>query len=118
MLKNHFGINFIAPEQYPLPEVSPLPVTDVIIFSAVFCAGAGIVFLIIANTARKPAPLFAAISFVVLVVSCILPLRIPTPPIPMATKLALVSMHILGAAVLVPLLIAFGLRQGAKQDIY
>jgi hypothetical protein len=83
----------------------------VIIFSNVFCAGAGIVFLIVANTAHKPAPLFAAISFVVLVVSCILPFLMPSPPIPMSTELALVSMHILGAAVLVPLLITFGLRR-------
>jgi hypothetical protein len=117
ILKDLVGINFIAPEQFPLPEVSSLPVTDVIIFSAVYCAGAGIVFLIVANTARKPAPMFAAISFVVLVVSCILPLRIPTPPIPMATKLALASMHILGAAVLVPLLITFGFRRGAKEEV-
>jgi hypothetical protein len=55
--------------------------------------------------------LFAAISFVVLVVSCILPFLMPSPPIPMSTELALVSMHILGAAVLVPLLITFGLRR-------
>lgn len=111
LLKNLLGINFIAPEQFPPPEVSPLPVTDVIIFSAVFCAWAGIVFLIVANTTSKPAAFFTAISFVVLVLSCILPLLMPSPPIPISTELALVSMHILGAAVLVPLLITFGLRR-------
>lgn len=109
ILKNFFGVDFIAPEQYPLPEVSPLPYTDVIIFSAIFSVGASLVFLVVANTVRKPAQVFAAISFIVLVASCLLPLRIPTPPIPMSTKLALVSMHILGAAVIVPLLICIGL---------
>jgi len=44
-----------------------------------------------------------------LIVSIILPFRIPTPPVPMSTKWSLVSMHILGAAVLVPLLVVIGL---------
>jgi hypothetical protein len=66
----------------------------------------------------RPARVFAIISLIVLVVSCYLPLRIPTPPIPMATKLSLVSMHILGAAVLVPLLISIGLPRRGNEDVY
>lgn len=111
--KNLFGVPFIAPEQFPPAEVSPLPVSDVILFSLIFCAGAGFVFLAIANKARHPARVFAILSFIVLVLSCFLPLRIPTPPVPMATKLALVSMHVLGALVLVPLLIRLGLPVSA-----
>jgi hypothetical protein len=107
--KNLVGIEFIAPEQYPPPEVSPLPVTDVIIFSTLFSAGAALIFLFVANTVRKPAQVFVAISIIVLVGSFYLPLRIPTPPVPMSTKLALASMHILGAVVLVPLLVGIGL---------
>lgn len=116
ILQNVFGVKFIAPEQLPSPEVSPLPFTDVILFSAIFSAGASIVFLLVANMVRRPAPAFVTISVIVLVASFLLPLRIPTPPIPMSTKLALVSMHILGAAVLVPLLIRIGLsRKTDKQ---
>lgn len=116
ILKNLIGVEFIAPEQFPPPEVSPLPVTDVIIFSVVFSAGAGLVFLIVANTARRPAHVFSIISVMVLILSCFLPLKIPTPPIPMLTRLSLVSMHILGAVVLVPLIIIIGLPQKTKDD--
>lgn len=105
------GVDFIAPKQFPPPEVSPLPFTDVILFGAIFSVGASLVFLVIANTVREPAPVFITISIIVLVASFLLPLRIPTPPIPVSTKLALVSMHILGAAVLVPLLIGIGLSR-------
>jgi hypothetical protein len=115
ILENLLGIKFIAPNQFPPPEVSPLPVTDVIIFSAVFSSGASLVFLAVANLVQRPAMIFAIISFIVLVASFYLPLRIPTPPIPLATKLALVSMHILGAAVLVPLLIIIGLPRKDKE---
>jgi len=73
ILKNFFGVDFIAPEQFPLPEVSPLPYTDVILFSAIFSVGASLVFLVVANTVRKPTQVFAAISFIVLVASCLLP---------------------------------------------
>ena len=83
--------------------------SDVFLFSAIFCAGAGLVFMVVANTARQPARAFAIIYFIVLVLSCFLPLRIPTKPIPMATNYALISMHVLGGLVLVPLLIHLGL---------
>jgi hypothetical protein len=117
ILKQLVGIEFIAPEQLPSPEVSPLPATDVIIFSSIFCIGASLVFLIIANTVRRPALIFVMISIVVMLLSLVLPLLIPTPPIPIATKLSLASMHILGAAVLVPLLVAIGLPIESRQNI-
>jgi hypothetical protein len=109
ILQNLFGVEFVAPKQFPPPEVSPLPVTDVILFSAIFSVGASFVFLVVANTARKPAQVFATISVLVLIASFLLPLRIPTPPVPLATKLALVGMHVVGAVVIVPLLISLGL---------
>ncbi len=49
------GIPMVALEQFPPPEVSPLPVTDVVIFSFVFSFGACLVFLIVANLSRRPA---------------------------------------------------------------
>jgi hypothetical protein len=109
ILKHIVGVKFIALEEFPPPEVSPLPASDVVIFSIVFCVGASLVFLFVANTIRTPAPSFIVISLVVLILSLFLPLKIPTPPIPMATKWSLVSMHVLGALVLVPLLVTIGL---------
>jgi hypothetical protein len=53
----------------------------------------------------------------VLLLSFLLPLRIPTPPVPIATKYSLVAMHILGAAVLVPLLIVIGLPRNGEVKV-
>jgi hypothetical protein len=69
VLKDILGIRFIALEEFPPPEVSPLPASDVVIFSIVFCVGASVVFLIVANTTRRPAPIFIAISLVLLILS-------------------------------------------------
>lgn len=109
ILRDLVGIEFIAPEEFPPPEVSPLPVTDVIIFSLIFCVCASILFLILANTTRSPATLNVGISTAILILSLFMSLIIPTPPIPTATKLSLTRMYFIGAAVLVPLLVAIGL---------
>ncbi len=106
------GVNFIVPSEPP-GEVGTIPAGDVVIFSVIFSIGAGLLFLIVANSFRKPAPLFIGISLAVLLISFLLPLKIPTPPTSMATKWSLVSMHLLGALVLVPLLVAIGLPKRA-----
>lgn len=110
-LKEIVGVLFIAPTEGRIDPtlISPLPFTDVIIFSLVYCFGASIVFLIIANTVRKPALVFVIISAVVLILSLFLPFLMPTPPIPILTEASLASMHILGAVVLIPLFVAIGL---------
>ncbi len=104
-----FGIPMLAPEQFPPPELSLIPVTDVVLFSFIFSFGAGVVFLIVANIARRPAQVYLAITLVVLIISLILPFMMPTPPVPISTPVVLASMHVLGAAVLLPILIALGL---------
>jgi hypothetical protein len=109
ILRDIVGIEFIAPEQFPPPEISPLPASDVAVFSTIYCVGASIFFLILANTVRRPALVFVTTSLVVLVLSLFLPLFMPTPPIPISTELSLASMHIVGAAVLIPLLVVIGL---------
>ena len=99
----------VAPEQFPPPELSLIPVTDVILFSFIFSLGAGVVFLVVANLSRRPAPVYLGISLVVLVISLFLPFRMPRPPVPVSTPVVLASMHVIGAALLVPILIAVGL---------
>jgi hypothetical protein len=54
------------------------------------------------------------ICVVVLILSLFMPFMIPTPPVPMATKIVMASMHVLGAGLLVPILIVVGLP--AKGD--
>ena len=90
------GIPMVALNQYPPPELSPLPVTDVLIFGAVFSFGASLVFLVVANISRRPAQVYLVICMVVLISSLFMPFMIPTPPVPMSTKLVLASMHVLG----------------------
>ena len=99
-----FGISIVAP-----PELNPIPVTDVVLLSFIFSFGAGLVFLVVANISRRPAPIYLGICLVVLVFSLYLPFRMPRPPVPISTPLVLASMHVIGAAVLVPILIAVGL---------
>ena len=111
------GIPMVALEQFPPPELSPLPVTDVVIFSFVFSFGASLVFLIVGNISQRPAQVYLAICLVVLILSLFMPFMIPTPPVPMATKIVMASMHILGAAVLVPILIALGLPSKGKDQL-
>ena len=111
------GIPMVAPEQFPPPEVSPIPVTDVVIFSVIFSFGASLVFLIVVHISHRPAQVYLAISLVVLIISLFLPFMMPTPPVPMSTKVVLATMHILGAAVLVPILIIFGLAEEGGDQI-
>ena len=111
------GIPMVALEQFPPPELSLLPVTDVVIFSFVFSFGASLVFLLVANISQRPAQVYLAICLVVLILSLFMPFMIPTPPVPMATKIVMASMHILGAAVLVPILIALGLASKGKDQL-
>jgi hypothetical protein len=93
------------PEQYPPPETSPLPVGDVVLFSVIFSLGAGVVFALVSGFSRRPVRTFVIISTVVLILSCIPPLMAPSPLVTQGARLTLVSMHIIGAIVVVGTLI-------------
>lgn len=100
----------LFPEQFPPPESSPMPVMDVVIFSVIFSVGAGIVFMLLANFSRQPIKIFLIVSMIVLLISFILPLMAPTPPVTLAAKLTLVAMHIIGAVAVVGTLIGLSRR--------
>ncbi|MFN2136001.1 MAG: DUF6069 family protein [Candidatus Promineifilaceae bacterium] len=99
-------ITMVFPEQFPPPIVTQLPVTEVVLFSFIFGAGAVIVFWFVARFSRHPAKTYLAISAAVLLISILLPLKIPTPPVPVSSKYSLVIMHIIGAFVVVGFLMA------------
>lgn len=105
------GEPLLFPEQFPPPETSPMPVTDVIIFSLIFSLGAAFVFVLAANFSRRPIRTYLIISSIVLVLSFILPLMAPTPPVTMPAKLTLVTMHIIGAFAVVGTLIGLSRRR-------
>jgi len=106
------GIPVVAP-----PELSPIPVTDVVLFSIIFSFGAGLVFLLVANISRRPAQIYLGICLAVLIISLFLPFMMPTPPVPISTPIILASMHVLGAAVLVPIIIKIGLPVKEKEQM-
>ena len=111
-----FGIPMLALEQFPPPELSPIPVTDEVLFSFIFSFGAGVVLLIVANFTRRPAQVYLVITLIVLIISLFQPFMMPTPPIPLSTPVVLASMHILDAAVLVPILIGLGIPQDKNKQ--
>ena len=98
-------IPIVAPEQFPPPAVTPLPVTDIILFSLIFAASAVIVFALAIRFSRRSIRTYLVISTAVLLLSMFLPLKIPTPPAPMSSKWSLVMMHIIGAVVVVGVLL-------------
>ncbi len=106
------GEPLLFPEQFPPPETSPLHVTDVIIFSFIFSLGAGLVFTLMAAFSRRPVRTYLVISTITLLLSFVLPLSIPSPPVTMQAKLTLVAMHVIGAIVVVGTLIFLSRSKG------
>ena len=102
-----FEMPMLFPNQ-PVSELAPLGVSDVILFSVIFSTGASIVFVIVGSLSKRPARTFLIISLVVLAISLALPLKIPSPPATMAAKFSLITMHIIGATIVVGILILLG----------
>lgn len=95
----------------PVQPLVPMPVDEVILFSVIFALGAGLVYLGVSAVSDRPNRNFIIISSVVLAISCLLPLKVPTPPIAMSAKFSLIAMHIIGAIVVVSLLIGLGRKR-------
>ena len=99
-------IQLVGPEQFPPPEVSPIPVTDIVIFTLIFAVGAVIVFGFVNRLSQMPIRTYLIVSFTVLILSMFLPLKIPTPPVPMSTKWSLVMLHLIGYVFIVGVLLS------------
>ena len=111
VLTDVLGSPLHFPTQFPPPELAPLSVSEVVLFSVIFSVGASFVFVLVGNFSKRPARTFLIISLVVLALSTALPLKIPSPPVAMASKLGLIAMHIIGAIVVVGTLILLGSRR-------
>lgn len=98
----------LFPNEFPPPELAPLGIADIVMFSLIFSAGASLVFVVIANVSGRPVSRFLTVSLIVLVLSFALPLSIPSPPVAIADKLCLVAMHIIGAVFVVGTLVILG----------
>jgi hypothetical protein len=103
----HVGLRF--PSGTPDHTLSAtMAVGDVVLFSVVFALGAGVVFVIVTQSAQRPIRTYLMIATAVLLVSFLLPLNIPSPPVAMIDKLSLVAMHIIGAIAVVSVLVGLG----------
>ena len=90
----------LMPAELPPPELVPLGLLDVVLFSLVLGIGAVVLYAIIRAFSTRPLRIFAVVAGAVLVASLLLPAAIPSPPVEWAAKLALMAMHVVGYAVI------------------
>ena len=90
------------------PDLVRMQAYEVILFSVIFGTGAGLTFVLVTRVLNRPIRTYLIIAGTILVLSFILPLRIPSPPVAMADKLVLVTMHIIGAIAVVGVLVGLG----------
>jgi hypothetical protein len=82
------------------PVLEAMSVVDPIIFSTIFGIGAVVVYTIVSSFSVRPLRVFALTASVVLLGSLALPMSMPSPPVELSAKLALVAMHIVGYIVI------------------
>ncbi len=98
-------------DEFPRLASKGMGVDEVILFSVIFSLGAGLVYAGLSVLMARPERTFLVVSIAVLLVSLALPFKAPTPPVAMSAKLSLVMMHIIGAAVVIPLLVGLGRKR-------
>ena len=97
------------------PVLDSLSVVDPIIFSTILGIGAVVVYSVVSKFAARPLRVFAILALVVLLLSLLLPMRAPSPPVELSAKLVLVAMHVVGYCVILATL-WFGHRRGWLTD--
>ena len=99
--KAALGVQFIMPLTGPGSPAAPLPAPAVVIASAVPAVGATILLAVLGRLVSRPIRVFRIIAAVFLLFSFGAPLSLPVDP---ATQLALMSMHIVAALIIVGIL--------------
>jgi len=105
-------------DEFPRLAAEGMGVDEVILFSVIFSLGACLVYAGLSVLMARPERTFLVVSVAVLLVSLALPFKIPTPPVAMSAKLSLVMMHIIGAAVVIPLLVGLGRRPASEKPTF
>jgi hypothetical protein len=106
----HFPMMFL--DETLAADLVRMPVYEPILFSVIFGTGAGVVFVLVTHVAGRPIRTYLIIAAIVLMLSFLLPLKIPTPPVAMVDKLSLVTMHIIGAVAVVGILVGLPRKMG------
>jgi len=111
ILTRWLGEPLLMINQFPPPQMVPMPVGEVILFSIIWALAAALVYVFLNAVAARPDRYFIIISAVVLLASFALPLKAPTPPVAMSAKLSLAVMHLIGALAVVPVLVGLGRKR-------
>lgn len=100
------GGPLLGPDPTGAAALAPVPLPVPVVLTAIGIIGATIVFALIKRFSRQPARLFLIVALVVLLLSY-LPLLTPIG-LPPATIAAFAVMHVVPAAIAVPILIRMG----------
>jgi len=95
----------VAVFDIPQPEFEELNVRPVIVSTLIGVIAAGLVYALIVRFARDPRRVFLIVAGVALVLSLIAPLTIDDPDADAAAVGTLIAMHVVAAAISVPILI-------------
>ena len=105
--KSLFTIPYLIPMGGPSGPLRPLSGVLIIVFCVVPAIGATLLLAILGKFVSRPFRVFWIISVVVLLISFMLPLSLPSG-VPTSTKIGLGLMHIIAAAVIVGVLTKLG----------
>ncbi|UCG23643.1 MAG: hypothetical protein JSW55_16090 [Chloroflexota bacterium] len=111
ILTRWLGEPLLMIEQFPPPEMVPMPVGEVILVSIIWALAASLVYVFLSEMTAWPDRNFIIISAVVLLASLALPFKAPTPPVAMSAKLSLAAMHLIGAVVVVGSLVGLNSKR-------
>ena len=111
VLTKWLGETLLMGNELPPPLLTPMEVWEVILFSIIFSSGASFAYVLLSLLTQRPERNFIIISGVVLSVSIVPLLFVPNSPVAMSARLSLVTMHIIGAVVVVGLLVGLGRKR-------
>jgi hypothetical protein len=99
----------VAAFDIPQPEFEPLNLRPVIVSTLGGVIAAGVVYAVIARFSGDPRRVFVIVAVVALVLSLAAPLTIDDPNADAEAVGTLIAMHVLAAAISVPLLVRVSL---------
>ena len=88
--------------------MAPMDVWEVVLVSIIFASAASFVYLILILLTQRPERNFIIVSAAVLLVSFVPLIGVPNSPVALSARLGLITMHIIGAVVVVGVLAGLG----------
>jgi hypothetical protein len=112
--RNVFDVSLVMPYEGPGSTPARLPAAMVAIISVVAAIAGAVLLWVLGRVTRRPLPIFQAITLLVLLISIAGPLTLDETET--STKVALLAMHVVAAAVTVGILTAPTRAGGSRQE--